>query len=292
MTRCPVCKTSTDSDTRVCRRCGWEFRAYLTGMNSGEEKDYRRALEQYRAEWNRPRHGSLWVEPESGIEFIWIKSGSFPRCQWADRQKRTFGPVHEIGVGGFWIGKYPVTRRQWAHVMKKEAPERAVSRFPAANTAWIDAESFIREFNRMTGELAYRLPTEAEWEYVCRCGNSGGFCSGAPESNIGEYAWYAANSGGRPHAVGGKKPNAWGVYDMHGNVQEWCMDWYGPYPAESVNDPAGPVTGSCRVYRGGSYIHEAAHCACDFRNWDKPGVRRPALGFRLAKSPAYVCNNA
>ena len=126
--------------------------------------------------------------------------------------------------------------------------------------SWDDVQEFIRRLNATVGEERYRLPTEAEWEYAARAGTSGD-----RYGNLGAIAWYEDNSGDRTHPVGRKAPNAWGLYDMLGNVWEWVEDWYGDYPGGAVTDPAGPVSGSKRVSRGGSWYDSARYCRASYR---------------------------
>ena len=138
------------------------------------------------------------------------------------------------------------------------------------------------------GTRKYRLPTEAEWEYACRAGSTTRFCFGDGDGQLGSYAWYTKNAydiGEKyAHGVGTKQPNVWGLYDMHGNVWEWCEDWYGDYPSGSVTDPTGPTTRSSRVFRGGSWSGYARRCRSANRSWCTPGSRGHDLGFRLAFS--------
>jgi formylglycine-generating enzyme required for sulfatase activity len=125
----------------------------------------------------------------------------------------------------------------------------------------------------------YRLPTEAEWEYACRAGTTTKYSFGDSESELGEYAWYRANSGNTTHPVGGRKPNAWGLYDMHGNVKEWCQDWYEDYPSGPVTDPTGAASGSRRVLRGGSFFVQSSYVRSATRN-----NRVSNSGFRPART--------
>ena len=129
----------------------------------------------------------------------------------------------------------------------------------------------------------YRLPTEAEWEYACRAGTTTRFFAGDSEGALGGVGWYFDNSGFKTHPVGKKAPNAWDLYDMHGNVWEWCWDWHGDYPSTAVTDPAGPVRGSYRVFRGGSWNYYARFCRSADRNYARPADRRSFVGLRLLR---------
>ncbi|MBR4171228.1 MAG: acyl carrier protein [Kiritimatiellae bacterium] len=152
---------------------------------------------------------------------------------------------------------------------------------PQQNVSWLSCQAFVEKVNAVTG-CGMRLPTEAEWEYACRAGTN------TPYSGTGSLdgmGWYGGNSGNEPHPVGTKASNAWGLYDMHGNVCEWCADWYGDYPSRSVTDPVGPSQGTYRVIRGGSWKHDADLCRSASRSWGGPGHRDHNLGFRVVLVP-------
>ena len=150
---------------------------------------------------------------------------------------------------------------------------------PVEYVSWKDCQEFIRRVN-VSLNCGVRLPTEAEWEYACRAGTSGPY-AGADLDSMG---WYEDNSGWDTHPVGQKSPNAWGFYDMHGNVWEWCDDWYGEYPSGSVTDPAGSASGHDRVERGGCWINPSHCCRSAYRDYSYPGHRSGYLGFRLCCS--------
>jgi formylglycine-generating enzyme required for sulfatase activity len=156
---------------------------------------------------------------------------------------------------------------------------------------WDEAIKFCRKLSALPEERkagrVYRLPTEAEWEYACRAGATTRYSFGDDEKLFGEYGWFDGNSNQQTHPVGQKKPNAWGLYDMHGNVWEWCSDWSGDYPDGEVTNPQGPSSGSHRVYRGGSWSFAARDCRpADRPPWGFPSDRGYDLGFRLALSPS------
>jgi formylglycine-generating enzyme required for sulfatase activity len=158
------------------------------------------------------------------------------------------------------------------------------SQNPVEKVSWDDAVEFCRNLSAMPAEkkagYIYRLPTEAEWEYACRAGTTTEYSFGDSDSALGDYAWYDENSGRTTHPVGGKKPNPWGLYDMHGNVFEWCQDWHGDYPSGSVTDPTGAAVGSYRVYRGGSWDYYSGVCRSAIR-FIAPHPSQPA---RVLKS--------
>jgi formylglycine-generating enzyme required for sulfatase activity len=188
----------------------------------------------------------------------------------------------------YYLCIYTVTQSEYARIMGSNPSLFKGDRHPVEQVSWEDATEFIQKLNGLPEERAagrvYRLPTESEWEYACRAGSSRAYCFGEDEARLGEYAWYGANSGSKTHPVGQKAPNAWGLYDMHGNVWEWCSDWYGDYPSGSVTDPTGASTGSYRVIRGGSWSLGAALCRSALRNGGVPSFRSSNLGFRLALS--------
>jgi formylglycine-generating enzyme required for sulfatase activity len=146
-----------------------------------------------------------------------------------------------------------------------------------------DATEFCKKLSEKTRQ-AVRLPTEAEWEYACRAGTATAYSFGDADSALGDYAWYGSNSGNTTHPVGQKKPNAWGLYDMHGNVWEWCADWYGSYPTGAVTDPQGAASGTSRVLRGGSWFYNPSDCRSANRNGLTPDFRIINLGLRVVVS--------
>ena len=197
---------------------------------------------------------------------------------------------------GFWMGKYEVTQGQYAAVMGTNPSHfKGDTNLPVENVSWVDATNFcakLTEQERQAGRLpdgyVYRLPTEAEWEYACRAGTTTRFSFGDdPDfTGVGEYAWYVENSGGKTHPVGQKKPNPWGLYDMHGNLWEWCLGWYTfSLPGGSVTDPKGPSSGSDRVFRGGCWLDYAWDCRSAFRSGRYPGSRLIRIGFRPVLAP-------
>jgi formylglycine-generating enzyme required for sulfatase activity len=185
----------------------------------------------------------------------------------------------------FYLGSHPVTQAQWEAVMGSN-PSRFGGKpeHPVEGVSWDEVQQFLQRLNARRDGNIYRLPSEAQWEYACRAGSTGAYCFGDDEEQLGAYAWYDDNSGGMTHPVGQKQPNAWGLYDMHGNVWEWVQDWHGPYTAESVTDPSGPTTGAHRVVRGGGWGRPAQGARSADRLWDRPGNRLVSLGFRCLSS--------
>ena len=182
-----------------------------------------------------------------------------------------------------------VTQEQYQKVMGTNPSEFKGPQNPVETVSWADAVEFCRKLSAMPAEKTaghvYRLPTEAEWEYACRSGTTTAYGFGDDASRLGDYGWFGGNSDSSTHPVGEKKPNAWGLYDMHGNVWEWCQDWYGEYPSGSATDPTGATSGSIRVSRGGMLGHIARYCRSAYRNWFTPESRdRYVLGFRVLRS--------
>jgi formylglycine-generating enzyme required for sulfatase activity len=198
-------------------------------------------------------------------------------------------PVHRVHISHpFYLGKYEVTQAQWVAVMGRNPSYfvgfQADLQRPVERVSWQQAQEFIRRLNAKEGHDRYRLPTEAEWEYAARAGASTHFSFGDSDAQLAQYEWFLQNAGSRTQPVGLLKPNAWGLYDMLGNVQEWVLDWWGPtYPAGAVTDPEGPPTGVLKVLRGGSWAHVPRQCWVSGRLYNAPSVPHTTYGFRLLR---------
>lgn len=269
-----------------------------------------------------------------GMRFVRIPEGSFMmgssmsasdtadhyggKAEWYEREH----PQHSQRIiRPFYIQTTEVTQKQWAQVMGSNPAkfQNCGENCPVEQVLWDDIQEFISRLNKLEGKTQYRLPTEAEWEYACRGGNPFEFCFGNDAQRLGEYAWYSDNSRYGTSAAGEKKPNAWGLYDMHGNVWEWCDTWYEGYSHEtdarsdadrealsvstlpphlqssqvSISDPPpsrddvsdGPPSATYRVIRGGSWNNSAGNCRSAYRDMRDPGSWNDALGFRLVKDP-------
>ena len=190
-------------------------------------------------------------------------------------------PVHKVKLSSFSIGRYEVTQEEWQAVMGSNPSDFKGPKRPVENVSWNDCQEFIRKLNVMTGRR-FRLPTEAEWEYSARGGNRSRGYKLAGSDYPNSVAWTTDNSGNQTNEVGCKQPNELGLYDMSGNVWEWCNDWYGSYSSSTQTNPTGPSSGSFRVYRGGSWINYARDCRVSHRNRYTPG-QPTYFGFRLAK---------
>lgn len=215
------------------------------------------------------------------LEMVWIKPGKFKMGSGTGDEVEM--PVHPVALDGFWLGKYEVTQAQYDRVMGGKPVSSEGADKPAQSVSWFDATTFCNRLAQATGRK-YMLPTEAQWEYACRANSNDAYCFGDSLTQLASYAWYDANSSAMPHPVGTKAPNAWGLYDMHGNVWEWCQDWYHPSytnaPADGsawVNPPA-----SYRVLRGGSWDYGAKGCRSANRSSTALSDRHTNIGFRLA----------
>ena len=219
------------------------------------------------------------------LEMVLIPAGTFMMGSPSTEKDRKDdeGPQHEVTItNSFYLGKYEVTQEQWYAVMGTlPSAFTEVRNHPVEQVSWDDCQSFVEKLNEM-GLGEFRLPTEAEWEYACRAGTVTPYYWG--DESIEDYAWYNANSGSRTHEVGLKLPNDFGLYDMSGNVWEWCQDWHGAYSAEDQVDPTGQQSGSLRVFRGGCWYGPARYCRSASRYWNTPDGSGNHIGFRVVVS--------
>jgi len=228
-----------------------------------------------------------------GMKLVLIPPGEFTMGEGGDAHKVTI-------TKAFYLGKYEVTQEEWAAVMGSNPSGFKGPKNPVEQVNWDDCQAFLKRLNDMAGAArgtqrkrakgksgavrgSYALPTEAQWEYACRAGSTGNYWFGDADAGLTEYGWYQINSENKAHPVGEKKPSAWGLYDVHGNVWEWCADWHGPYEKGSaVSDSTGPSSGSHRVDRGGSWIYAARNCRSAYRHDYGPGRRFYDLGLRVS----------
>ncbi len=228
-----------------------------------------------------------FTETVNGVSFkmIGVEGGSFKMGGTSEQGSDVEGdekPVHTVTLSTFQIGKYEVPQKLWVAVMGSNPSYRQGDDLPVEKVSWNDVQEFLRKLNQMTGRN-YRLPTEAEWEYAARGGNKSQGYKYSGSNNIDDVAWHTSNS----HAngttkVGSFAPNELGIYDMSGNVWEWCQDWYGGYSEGNQSNPTGPASGSRRVYRGGGWKTLARHCRVSDRNNGNPYYGFDNIGFRLA----------
>lgn len=225
------------------------------------------------------------------LEMVLIPAGTFMMGSPSNEQDRDSdeGPQHQVTLTqSFYLGKYEVTQAQWRAVMgSNPASGYGVGNdYPVYSVSWNDCQTFIDRLNQM-GQGTFSLPTEAEWEYACRAGTTTRFYWGDDPSytRINDYCWYSGNNNpSGTKEVGLKLSNAWGLFDMSGNVYEWCSDWYGSYSSNAQIDPTGSTGGSFRVFRGGSWFNSARFCRSAYRHYSSPDYSSGALGFRLQRS--------
>jgi len=237
-----------------------------------------------------------------GMKFVYIPPGTFMMGSPENEPGRFDGETqYRVTLTrGFYMQTTEVTQGQWKEVMGDNPSyfKECGDDCPVEMVSWDDAQKFIEKLNLDSARLpagerlsavgersrTYRLPTEAEWEYAARAGSQTAYCFGDDAADLGKYAWYGESWDRGTHPVAQKEPNAWGLYDMHGNVWEWCQDWYSKYPLGDAIDPTGPESGSHRVYRGSSFFIPARHCRSALRGfWLLPGARGRDLGFRLVR---------
>jgi len=275
------------SDDIVDKKSSDAYKQLMIIFPKLNKEEQKKAYENYKKLYLEKELENIEInenkDPIAGMEFVYVKGGCF---QMGD----TFGdgysdekPVHEVCVDSFYIGKYEVSQGQWKKVMDNNPSEfkSCGDDCPVERVSWNDVQDFINELKSRTGKN-YRLPTEAEWEYACRSGGKKEkYCGG---NNPDDVAWYSDNSGSRTHPVGQKQPNGLGIYDMSGNVWEWCSDWYDSsyYRSSPKSNPAGPSRGSGRVIRGGSWSSWAGgFVRASYRVSDVMGDRSYDIGFRL-----------
>ncbi len=229
---------------------------------------------------NLPRELTVTLAGNVALEMVWVEPGSFTMGALGGSGDEQ--PAHPVTITrGFWLGKYEVTQAQWQAIMRVNPALYLGPNRPVENVSWDDVQTFLQRANTsaigLPAGYTYALPTEAQWEYACRAGTTGDYAG-----PLDELGWFSGNSETRTHSVGLKRPNAWGLYDMHGNVREWCHDWFGDYSSAAAVDPRGATSGAYRVNRGGGCSNGAVFCRSANRYLNDPGNRRVDLGFRLA----------
>ncbi|GFO96672.1 hypothetical protein ig2599ANME_0861 [groundwater metagenome] len=235
-----------------------------------------------------PPAGQKTFTNSIGMEFAIVPAGEFDMGSPSNEKDRygDEGTVHRVKIANaFYIGKYEVTQKQWRDVMGRNPSIDKGDDLPVEKVSWNDVQEFIKKLNEKEGMNKYRLPTESEWEYAARAGTTTMYSFGDDESKLGDYAWYYSNSGNKIHEVGQKKPNPWGLYDIHGNVWEWVQDmWHDNYNGAPTDGSAWEGDGSARVFRGGCWDSGAAgSLRSALRYRARPGYRDGSLGFRLVR---------
>jgi formylglycine-generating enzyme required for sulfatase activity len=279
--------------------------ASLTGLGSGTTYHYRLAATNsggttYGADsvFSTTSSSSTYTN-SLGQTFVLLPAGTFTMGSPSDEPGRDSdeGPQHQVTLTQpFYMQITEVTQAQWAAVMGSNPSYYSeCPNCPVEYVSWNNVQAYITEMNKR-GEGTYRLPTEAQWEYAARAGSTTAFGNGGITSffnmnecnydaNLGAMGWYCYNSDNTTHPVAQKTANAWGLYDMHGNVWEWCQDWYDSYPSDAVTDPPGPSSGSYRVERGGSLTVAASFCRSAKRAYSTPSNNAHPVGFRLLRQP-------
>ncbi len=249
--------------------------------------------------------------------FVFVQGGTFPMGSSSGQSDEK--PVHNVTVSSFYIGKTEVTQAQWTAVMGNNPSDFKGDKRPVECVSWYDAIVFCNKLSMMDGRTpaysvngktdpdtwgyipckgnsisgtitmntnanGYRLPTEAEWEFAAWGGKKRKGYKYSGSDNLSTVAWYCDNSGDQTHDVAKKAPNELGLYDMSGNIWEWCWDWYGSYGSNAQTNPFGPSSGDCRVLRGGSWNYYSDVCRVAYRSYDDPGLRDCFMGFRLVRS--------
>jgi formylglycine-generating enzyme required for sulfatase activity len=220
------------------------------------------------------------------LEMVFVKGGTFTMGCTSEQSDCSHNekPTHQVKVSDFSIGKYEVTQKQWQSIMGNNPSHFKGDNLPVETVSWDDIQEFIQKLNQKTGKK-YRLPTEAEWEYAARGGSTSSPTLYSGSNNIDEVAWHSGNSGSKTHPVGQKKLNKLGIYDMSGNVWEWCSDWYGDYKSGSQSNPQGPSSGSSRMARGGCWGSDPQYCRVSIRYNGNSCDRDYDVGFRLVLVP-------
>ena len=239
---------------------------------------------------------SVTVPDGPSIEMVWVEGGTFTMGYNGTDKKahpsEDARPTHKVTVGSFYIGRFEVTQGLWSAVMGENASKfRGNDSLPVESVSWEEAQQFVTRLSQLTGKR-FRLPTEAEWEYAARGGSQvkgerskvKGIdfpFAGCERGQLEKHSWFCVNSGRRTHPVGQLKPNGLGLYDMGGNVAEWCEDWMEKYPSEAQENPQGPTSGDSRVLRGGHYNSVSWACAVYDRSWYVPTGKSEYYGLRV-----------
>lgn len=269
------------------RKKGWRNAIEEVAVSAGETKKLDIHLKPL------PRPGAIEKEPVTGMEFVWVPEGCFTMGSPASELKRDQdeGPAQEVCVNGFWMGRFEVTQGQWQKLMNsnpssfKNGPD-----FPVENVSWQDAKAFVERMSALEKAYLVGLPTEAEWEYACRAGAATAYSFGqsiaAGQANMRSKADGAAGLNSSTARVGSFQPNQFGIYDMHGNVWEWCEDWYDPefyktLKPKTLNPFAGQDKSGKKVLRGGSWLSDAQQTRCANRHRAAPDEKTDQIGFRV-----------
>ena len=285
--KCPICNVLVKDDYFQCPRCGRDF---IHEKHQKETQEYYRThryvcidcFEEIETEYKiKTTPGYLSDGPLPGMQFAYIPGGSF---MMGTDVIPGWPPVHKVTLQPFQMQTTPVTQRQWVEIMGNNPSYFEGDDRPVECVSWDDCQEFIKKLNQRDPGKEYRLPSESEWEYACRAGTTTRFYTGADESDLDRAGWYEGNSEGESHPVAQKEPNVWGLYDMHGNVNEWSEDaWHSHYKGAPDDGSAWIAGGSHdRVLRGGSGEDGPNKCRSTDRSQNNPRNRFYYYGFRLA----------
>lgn len=220
----------------------------------------------------------------ASFQMVEVRGGTFRMGLTSEQGEDNYisaKPTHNVTLSGYYIGMYEVTQELWMAVMNSNPSIDKGTRKPVCCISFYDCEKFISKLNSLTGNL-FRLPTEAEWEFAARGGIKSKGYKYSGSNTLNDVAWYQDNSGSTLHDVGTKSPNELGLYDMSGNVEEWCSDWYADYNRSSQINPTGPTSGDSHIIRGGCYSHIVGNCPLSYRRATTPNIDwRSSLGIRL-----------
>jgi len=298
MDNCPICKTKIEKKKDYCPNCAWEFEYYFDELSIEEKERYKDRFKIWNGIYTKLTafEKGLIASKVTTIkkfsfepEMVHIKRGSFMMGSDENKDEK---PIHQVTIDhDFEIGKYPVTFEEYDYycdeVGIKKVNDKGWGRGkqPVINVSWHDAKNYTKWLSQKTGKN-YRLPTEAEWEYVARAGTITKWSFGDNENDLKEYAWYYENSNDKTHQVGTKRANPWGVYDIYGNVWEWCEDWYlDSYNNTPKDSSANHYQNKNRkVLRGGSWYDNASLTRSTVRFRSIPAYRSGFVGFRLQRT--------
>lgn len=215
------------------------------------------------------------------LEFSFVPAGVFQMGSPEEGGDGDETPQRRVEIARpYYMGVFEVTQAQWERVMGNNPSRFRGDSLPVDSVSWYECQRFLMRLSELTGRR-FALPTEAQWEYACRAGSTSRWSFGDVPSELGEYAWYEENSGGKTHPVGEKRANAFGLHDLYGNVAEWCADWYAnPYPPGPAVDPAGPSSGVSRTIRGGAWGDAADSVRSAYRSANGPDGAHDGVGFR------------
>ena len=267
----------------TCKSDSPERMAHVS--DDGRGADRNRAVDSPSFPGKVDPRGSMTMDLGKGVtlDLLWIRAGSFERREPA----HSFEPgIHIIEVGGFWIGRTPVTQEQYKRVVGRNPSRFPGPLRPVENVSWHDAMRFCSRASDISG-MPVALPSESQWEYACRAGSDATWCYGNDGNVFGEYAWYGSNSDQKTHRVGQKKPNNWGLYDIHGNVWEWCI-WEdrGDGSRHNGNPSYGKFVPNLQALRGGSWGDDPYSCRSAARGGDAADGGHERFGFRVVSLPS------